>query len=120
MYLISLISVVCEGWGLQVIEDGTEKPGLGRAKMHMTSLKRGATKKASQQKLKKSVKKPDNLNRFVFRKQSTSGGFSVSYVSVSSLHSEEWAGASGCTGQGFGDFGIKCQPVLVCMRVRPS
>lgn len=99
-----------------MIEDGIEKHGLGGAKMPMTSLKRGATKKAS---LKKNVKNTE-LEQVCVQKTKHQWWFSVSYVSVSSLYSEEWTGESGCTGQGFGGFGIKCQPVLVCVLVRPS
>lgn len=45
----SLISVVCENKGLQVIEDGTEKPGIGRAKMYMRSLKEEQLKRCHSQ-----------------------------------------------------------------------
>lgn len=76
MYLISqpVICVDCESWDLQVIKDRTKKGGLGKTKMNMRSLKRGATGRMSQPKLKK-TKKTAHLNRLVRQKQSTNGNF---------------------------------------------
>ena len=77
--MISLICDVCEGQGLQEIEDGTEKLGLGGAKMHMRSLKRGATEKVSLPKLKKNNKNTAQSNIQKVKQQWW-------YVSVSALH----------------------------------
>lgn len=94
-----------------MIEDGTKKTGLGRAKTHVISLKKGATKRVSQPKLKKNKKKTAHLHRFLFRKQSTRGGF-LCRISLYLLHTEKHGWEQ--QGAQVRDFGISGSSVSPC------